>query len=59
MLFFAMLQSKQHIAKDKKEIPTGTLTGHSDLNNDDSKSKTVESQYIKKGNFGEKSETEM
>lgn len=54
-----MLQSKQHIAKDKKEIPTGTLTGHSDLNNDDSKSKTVESQYIKKGNFGEKSETEM
>ena len=34
MLFFAMLQSKQHIAKEKKEIPTGTLTGHSDINND-------------------------
>lgn len=53
MLFFAMLQSKQHIAKGKKEIPTGTLTGHSDINNDKmvEKKSTVESRYIKKGNF--------
>lgn len=33
MLFFARLQRKQHTAKEKKEIPTGTLTGHSDINN--------------------------
>lgn len=28
------IRSKQHIAKEKKEIPTRALTGHSDINND-------------------------
>jgi len=55
-LFFATLQSKQHIAEEKKEIPPGTLTGHRDINNDKmvGKSKTVESRHVKKGNFREK-----